>query len=123
MDWTFEALFRVAAVAAPLATWAAAGRMRERAVKRVSVTALVALSAIAFLLSLPIVGLSGGELESLGFEFLLPVYIAFALIIEVVVVRLALQGGDRGRLLLVGLLWLLAGITAVAHAAEAFFLR
>ena len=119
MDWTFEALFRVMAVAAPLATWAAAGRLRERA----SVTALVALSAIAFLLSLPIVGLSGSELESLGFEFLLPVYIAFALIIVVVVVRLALQGGDRGRLLLVGLLWLLAGITAVAHAAEAFFLR
>ncbi|WP_435256893.1 hypothetical protein ACSBLW_12200 [Thioclava sp. FR2] len=123
LDWFVEQLFRISAFLAFVATIAIAGWLRDRGVPRRLVKFLGILAGVNCVLAILIVGLSRSELESLGYEFLLPFFVAIFFGIIATLGYLCVRVADRKRLIVVGVLWCIAALSFVSFSVSEYFGR
>lgn len=123
MDWFVEQLFRISAFLAFVATVAIAGWLRDNGGPPRLVKFLVILASVNGVLAVLIVGLSGSELESLGYEFLLPFFLAIFIGILATLGYLCVAMAERKRLILVGALWFIAALSFVTFSMSEYFGR
>ena len=123
MEWVIEKLFYTSAFVAFAATWAIAGWLRDRGVSWRLVKRLIVLASINGVLGLLITGTSNSELESLAYEFLLPIFVAIAIGIMALAGYICAGMAERGRLIAVGVLWFIATVSFLSFAVSEFFIH
>jgi hypothetical protein len=123
LDWIVEQLFRTSAFIAFFATLAITGWLRDRGARRKQVKILLVLASINCVLAVNIVGFSHGELESLGYEFLLPFFVAISIGIMASAGYISFGISGKGRLIAVCVLWLSAAASFVSYSWSEYFVN